>query len=186
MKRALKSGIIVVLAFLIQGSIIPHLEIMGKKPNLLMAVVAIFAVAYTTVVSFGVSALIGILLETLLSTLPGLEIVLYPALGFIASILFGDKSERTVEQEIAAGKTGKNLSAHLRTILAIVFLMTVYEAINLTYVYLSVNTLSVKMILGGVWSVVYTTILTIVVMVPLRIVLGVYGKKKKGTSKTAH
>lgn len=179
MKRVLKAAFLVVLAYLIQGSIMPYLKIFGKSPNLLMSVIAITSVAYTPVMAFGVAALTGILKETLMPTIPGMEVIIYPALGFLATVLFGDKSERKLEQEIAAGKKGQNLPAHLRTLFSVAFLMVIYEIVYLIYVYLAEGLLPVNMVFGALWSVVYTLLLTLVMMLPIRYVLGMYSAFKE-------
>ncbi|NLB90660.1 MAG: hypothetical protein GX786_05520 [Clostridiales bacterium] len=179
MRKILQGSILVVIAYLVQGNILPHFDVFSVTPNLFISVIAISAVAYTKVLAFGVSALIGILVESMLPTLPMLNVIFYPAFGFLASILFGDKSERRREEEIAAGKKGNNLSPHLRTILASVFLSTVFETVHLTYIYLAGAEMTAVLFLKGFWSIAYTLILTLVIMIPLRYALGMYAAFKE-------
>lgn len=188
-RRILQAVLLVLIAHLFQGSVMRYFEIFDIAPNLYVVVIAIASVAYSRFFAFGVSASIGILTECTLAGLIGLNIVFYPALGFLSSILFGDKTERRLEQEIAAGKKGKNLSPHLRTLLSAAFLIAVYELVNLVYVYLSVGDLPIRMIFRGLWSVGYTVLLTGVVMVPLRYAIGMYREfreKRKSKKKVSY
>lgn len=174
LKRIGRVLFMVVFAHLVQGNILRYFEVFDVVPNLYISIIAISTVAYSRFFAFGVAATIAIITESTLAGLPGLNIVFYPSIGFLASIFFGDKSERRLEQEIAAGKLGKNLSPHLRTLLSATFLIFVYELVHLVYIYLSQGALPISMGIRGLWSIGYTVGLTALIMVPLRYFIGVY------------
>ena len=176
MLRILKVFLITFLAYLFQVCVMPYLPIATITANLLIGVIAVVTVAYGRFFAFGSGAMCGILMETMIASIDYLNLIIYPVLGFMGSLVFADKSERRLEQERSMGKAGKNLPAVLRTILCAAMNIAIYEVVNLTYIYLTGVDLTATHLARAFVSIFYTVAVTCIIMLPLRRFFGVWRK----------
>ena len=179
MRKAIRGFLMIFFAYLLQVTAVPDMAVFGVSPNLLISVIAISTVAYSRKAAFCLAAMTGILTETMIPGMPGISIVLYPALGFVGSVIFSDKSERKIEEEIASGKPGKNKNPLLRTLLCAAGIAFVFQVIYVAYAYLVSMDITVNLVLLSLFDVGYTTVLTLVIMIPLRYALGLHRRAKK-------
>ena len=174
MPRTLRAFLLAFVGYLCQVCIMPYLNIGGIKADLLFALIAIATVAYGRFYTFGIASLCGILMEVMVGNVPVLYLVCYPAIGQLGSLIFADKSERRLEQERSQGKPGRNTDPRLRTILCVLFNIAFFEAVHLLFIYLNGVDLGWLHLGRALGSVVYTTAVTIVIMLPVRWLLGMY------------
>lgn len=179
MRKAFHAFLLAILGYFSQVSIMPYLALGGITPNVLLAVIAIATVVYSRFYTFGISAIAGILMEIMTAGVPNFNLVIYPAIGFLGSLLFADKSERRLEQELSVGKKGRNMPAHLRTILCITMNSIIFELIHITFIYLTGVDIGWIHIGRSLWMITYTVGITVVIMIPIRYALGMYSWKIK-------
>ena len=174
MPRTLRAFLLAFIGYLCQVCIMPYLNIGSIKADLLFALIAIATVAYGRFYTFGIACLCGILMEVMMGNVPILYLVCYPAIGQLGSLIFADKSERRLEQERSQGKSGKNTDSHLRTILCALFNIVSFEAIHVLFVYLNGVDLGWIHLGRALGSVAYTVGITVLIMLPVRWLLGMY------------
>ena len=114
----------------------------------------------------------GIIMEIMLPTVSILSLLFYPVSALFCGLLFADRSAAQLQYARSAGKRAKNASPLLRTVLCAMVNTIVYETVNLVYMYLSGADLSSALILRGFTDVFFTTLLTVIIMVPVRKLLG--------------
>ena len=170
--RQLKLILLILLGYLCQVSIMPYLRVGDVTPSLLIAVTAIVTVGYGMLRGLWTGMFYGILMETMLPTVPMLNLLFYPVSALFCSAFFADKSASRLQYERSAGKRGRNISPLLRTVLCAALNITLYEIVNLIYMYLSGAELTFALIQRGLTDVLATTVLTLVIMVPVRKLLG--------------
>lgn len=183
--RQVRILLFAMIAYLIQMSIMPHVRILGVTPSLLFAAVAIVTVCYGKLRGFWVGAFYGMLLETLQPTHVMFSLLLYPVASLLAGVMFADKSARQLEYERSLGKAGRNVTPYLRTPMCALVNVTVYEVVNLTYIYLREGSVFADSIWRGVLNLALTTALTALVMLPVRRMLGFRRIKKKPDDEAA-
>ena len=179
MRRVFRSFLLVMLGYLCQVCIMPYLAIGSITPNLLFSLIAIATVAYGRFYTFGIACVAGILMEVMTGGLPNLNLIAYPAISQLGSLIFADKSERRLEQERSQGKPGTNADARLRTLLCILFDITWFEVIHLLFIYLNGVNLGWTQFGRAFGSVAYTTVATALSMLPVRWLLGMYAKQRR-------
>jgi len=177
MRRVLRAFLLVLLGYLCQVCIMPHLAIGSITPNILFSLIAIATVAYGRFYTFGIACVAGILMEAMVGVLPILYLIIYPAIGELGSLIFADKSERKLEQERSQGKPGTNTDARIRTLFCILFDMACYEAVHLVFIYLNGVDIEWLQIGRALGSIAYTGVVTALTMLPTRWLLGMYSKK---------
>lgn len=176
MRRVLRSFLLVMVGYLCQVCIMPYLAIGSITPNLLFSLIAIVTVAYGHFYTFGVACIAGILMEVMVGGLPNLNLIAYPAISQLGSLIFADKSERRLELERGQGKPGKNMDARLRTLFCVLFDIAWFEFIHLVFIYLNGVSLGWAQFGRALGSIVYTTAVTALIMLPIRWLLGMYAK----------
>lgn len=170
--RQLKLFLLVLAGYLAQVSIMPYLSIGNVTPSLLITVTAIVIVGFGMLRGLWVGAIYGIVTETMLPTVPMLNLLFYPVSALLCSLFFADKSASRLQYERSVGKAGRNRSPMVRTVLCAASNVVIYEIVNLVYMYLSGAEFSLRMIERGLTDVLSTTILTALLMIPLRKFLG--------------
>lgn len=170
--RQLKLFIVVLLGYLLQVSVMPYLAISGVTPSLLFAVIAIVTVGYGKLRAFWVGAFYGIVMETLLPTVKLVNLIFYPVSALLFSILFADRSAAKLQYERSIGKAGRNRNPYLRTVLCAACNVGLFEIINLAYRFLGGTELTWILISRSLTDIIYTCVLTIVIMYPVRKLLG--------------
>ena len=177
-KKGLKFAFLTLLCYLLQSTLSQYLSLWDVAPNLALAIIAVISVAMGRKYTFIMSVAVGYLLEIMLPTLPYINVILYPVCAMLGSLAFSDKSELKLEEARTLGRRTGNLPPHLRTVLCALLSVTVFESVNLLYVYLSGIQLDNGHILRATISILYTTALAGVLQFPIRWWLGVYRLKK--------
>jgi Mg2+/Co2+ transporter CorB len=177
-KKGLKFAFLTLLCYLMQSTLSQYLSLWDVAPNIALAIIAVVSVAMGRKYTFVMSVTVGYLLELMLPTLPYINVILYPVCAMLGSLAFSDKSELKLEEARTLGRRAGNLPPHLRTMLCALVSITVFETVNLMYVYLSGIQLDNGHWSRAVISVVYTTALAGALQFPIRWWLGVYKLKK--------
>ena len=170
--RQIKLMLVVLLGYLTHVCIMPYIQLGDVVPSMLLAVVAIVTVGYGKLRALWVGAFYGIVMETLLPTVPMLNLMFYPVSALLCSVFFADKSAARLQYERSAGKAGRNISPLLRTVMCAAVNTVIYEIVNVAYMYLGGAVLTTAQLGKSLLSVLATTLLTAVVMTPVRKLLG--------------
>lgn len=206
LKKGLKVLLITVLAYLIQVCVMEHLAIAGVMGSVIFAALAILTVSYGKKYTFCASCIIGLMMESMLSNVPALYVIAYPLISMLSAQAFADLNERQRERrtmhssereykrqgkKYASSKLGKTLlkvkdfftkeelPAHLRIPLCAALMDLLFNLVLCVYMYL----IGVEMGFYHVWkvfvSVIYTVIISLMLMVPVRYFLGMYRRRSK-------
>ena len=198
--KFVKITFLVMLFYLVQSTVVPHMKIWGIIPNLYMICAAILTVSYGKKYAFACGAVFGILLEVMLPSLPILNLVIYPALTLLCAQIFADMSEikrellrikiaqRQAESRIIAvggveqkkwyhlnfrRKTADDMEPHLRIFLNALMLTLLYDLVMLAYFALEGVSIGFNHVLRMLQSLLYTA-LWCASMFPARLFLGFY------------
>jgi len=201
--KFLKVLLLVLLYFLLQTALMPHLKIGGIMPNLLMVIIAIMTVSYGKLYAFISGAIVGIILEAMSYSTPLFYLLIYPVLALLCAQVFADMSDikremRRIRQaqrqsEAAAQAQASflkrrrgfrirrdspyDLNAHLRILLNTLMLVALFEGVMLIYVALSGISVTYQHILRAVYTAVYSAACCLT-MFPVRAFLGLYRRKR--------
>lgn len=159
---------LIVFGYLLEVCVIPYFRIGDVSPNLLYAIIGIVTVAYGKLRAFWVGMIYGLLMQIMLPSVSYLNLALYTLTTLFCSFPFADKALKTIEYERATNRTRKELPAWLRTLLCAVLNVLVYEAVNITYIYLGGTEVTFPHIFRGLLDVFLTGLLTLVIMFPVR------------------
>ena len=176
--RQAKLILVILVGYLAHVSIMPYINVSGTSPSLLIATTAIVTVGYGIVHGLWAGMFYGIVMETLLPTVPMLNLLFYPISALLCAVFFADRSEAQLQYARSIGKRGRNISPLLRTVLCAMVNVIIYEIGNLVYMYLSGAVLSPALIQRAMTDVLSTTVLTAVIMIPVRKLLG-FRKKEE-------
>ena len=176
--RQVKLLLVILVGYLGHVSIMPYIDVGGTSPSLLLATTAIVTVGYGIFHGLWVGMFYGIVMETMLPTVPILNLLFYPITALLCAVFFADRSEAQLQYARSIGKRGRNISPLLRTILCAMVNVVIYEIVNLVYMYLSGAELTAALIQRALSDVLATTVLTAVIMVPVRKLLG-FRKKEE-------
>ena len=172
-RRYLILVLLIVFGYLGEVCLMPYIRIFGVTPNLLYVVVGIVTVAYGKLRAFWVGLCFGLLMEIMLPSVPYLYLVLYPVTTLFCSFAFADKPLKTIEYERAVNKKSKELPPWLRTILCTALNVLVFEAVNVTYIYLGGSSLIIGHYFKAFMNVILSTILCLILLFPIRrLILG--------------
>ena len=176
--RQAKLILVILVGYLAHVSIMPYINVSGTSPSLLIATTAIVTVGYGILHGLWAGMFYGIVMETLLPTAPMLNLLFYPISALLCAVFFADRSEAQLQYARSIGKRGRNISPLLRTVLCAMVNVIIYEIVNLVYMYLSGAVLSAALIQRAMTDVLSTTVLTAVIMIPVRKLLG-FRKKEE-------
>lgn len=176
--RQVKLILVILVGYLAHVSIMPYINVSGTSPSLLIATTAIVTVGYGILHGLWAGMFYGIVMETLLPTVPMLNLLFYPISALLCAVFFADRSEAQLQYARSIGKRGRNISPLLRTVLCAMVNVIIYEIVNLVYMYLSGAVLSAALIQRAMTDVLSTTVLTAVIMIPVRKLLG-FRKKEE-------
>ena len=193
-KGQFKFFLVVLLGYLVQVCVMPYFSVGDVTPNLLFAIVAILTVGYGRLRALWAGGFYGIVMETMLSSLSMLNLLLYPLDAVFCSIFFADKSDKKLEEERGIGRTavrkhdlrarlgslgdvvrgapGQNASPYIRTPLCAGMNVMIYEIVNLVYIYLGGTVLVRAHYMRSLTNIALTVLLTMVIMLPVRRFLG--------------
>lgn len=170
--RQVKMFLLLLLGYLTQVCIMPHLQVNSITPNMLAACIALVTVGYGRLRALWAGAFYGILLETFLASVPMLNLLLYPVVALLCSVFFADKSASRLQYERSMGKAGRNISPLLRTVLCAASNALCIEIVNLTYAYLAGAVLTGNAIGRALTCILSTAALAALVMLPARHFMG--------------
>lgn len=170
--RQVQLCLVILLGYLGHVSIMPYLQIGGMNPSLVIAMIAIVTVGYGMLRGLWAGMFYGIVMEIMLPTVPMLNLLFYPVCSLLGGVFFADRSAAQLQYARSIGKRGRNISPLLRTVLCAALIVTAYEIVNLTYMYLSGAELTGALIRRGIVDALATTGLTAVIMIPVRKLLG--------------
>ena len=176
--RQVKLILVILLGYLAHVSVMPYIHLGDVSPSLLIATTAIITVGYGMLRGLWAGMFYGIVMETLLPTVPMLNLLFYPISALLCAVFFADRSEAQLQYARSIGKRGRNISPLLRTVLCAMVNVIIYEIVNLVYMYLSGAVLSAALIQRAMTDVLSTTVLTAVIMIPVRKLLG-FRKKEE-------
>ncbi len=179
MRRVFRAVLLSLIGYLCQVCIMPYFAVGSITPNLMFSLIAIATVAYGRFYSFGIACVLGIISEVMTAGVSNFNLIGYPAIGQLGSLIFADKSERKLEQERSQGKPGMNINPYLRTIMCAFFNIIWFEAVHMLFIYLNGVSLGWIHIGRALGSIVYTVLLCALIMVPVRYLLGMYTKRAK-------
>lgn len=194
---------LILLFYLLQTVVMPHLKVFGIMPNLLMVIIAIMTVSYGKMYAFITGAVIGILLETMGVSTPMFYLIMYPVLAMLWAQPFADMSDvkremrRIREAQRSSEKlefkvpnarrklsfhfrrnSPYDLNAHLRILLNALMLTLSYEVVMMIYIALTGIPITFVHISRTFNTLVYTAICCIF-MFPIRAFLGLYRRRRR-------
>ena len=177
-KKGIKFAILTLVCYLLESTVANYISVWDVAPNIALAIIAVVTVAMGRKYTFFISLTVGYLLEIMLPSLSYINLILYPVCAMLGALAFSDKSERKLEEARSTGRKVGNLPAHLRTILCALLSASVFESVNLFYIYLNGIQLGGGHYQRALISVVYTTLLAALLQFPIRWWLGIYKLKK--------
>ena len=167
-RRYLVLIFLTVFGYLLQVCVMPYVRIGGVSPNLLFVVIGIVTVAYGKLRAFWVGVTHGLLMQIMVPSVSYLNLGIYTISTLFCSFPFADKPLKTLEYDRAVNRTRKELPAWVRTVFCAMLNTLVYEAVNITYVYITGISLTAAHIFRGVLAVVLTGVLTLLLAFPVR------------------
>ena len=167
-RRYLVLLFLVPLGYLFEVCVMPYVKIGGVSPNLLYAVIGIITVAYGKLRAFWVGMIYGLLMQIMLPSVSYMNLALYSLSTLFCSFAFADKPLKTIEYERATNRSRKELPPWLRTILCAALNTLIYEAVNVTFLYIDGAELTGAHIFRAILDVVLTAILTLILLFPIR------------------
>ena len=178
LSRQIKLLLVILLGYLCQVCLMPYFRVGSVTPSLIIAVTAIVTVGYGLLRGLWTGMFYGIVMEIMLPTVPILNLLFYPISALFCALFFADRSEAQLQYRRSIGHRGRNISPLLRTVMFALVNVTVYEIVNLVYMYLSGASITAALIQRGLTDVLATTALTALIMVPVRKLLG-FRKKEE-------
>lgn len=167
-RRYLSFALLVAAGYLGEVCVIPEIRIFGLTANLLYVIIGIITVAFGKLRAFWVGMIYGILMEIMLPSVTYLHLVLYPITTLFCSFAFADKPIKTLEYERAMNRKQKEVPAWLRTVLCTGLNTLIFEAVNLTYIYLGGSALTFSHFLKAFGNVALTALTCLVLLFPAR------------------
>ena len=201
LKRAMKVLIVTLLAYLFQACAMKYLTVRGIQGSVVFAVLAIIIVSCGKKYAFCASCLIGMMTECMVSSVPALYVIAYPVITMFAAQSFADMSDRQLERRrviiesrqvrISEGKGKDHWWQHfmpryrdsdlppvVRIPLCAALMSLLLDTVLCAYMYLIGEELSMVHAARILTAALYTMGLALILMVPLRFVLGMYRRAK--------
>lgn len=184
LKRGLKAFLLALLAYLFQVCVMQHLSILGMSASLLFTVLAILTVSYGKKYAFCAACIIGMLMESMLANVPAMYVIAYPVITMLCAQKFADMTDRQRERRrmLTQGRRRMregDLPAHLRILLCACLMDLILNVAFCIYFYLIGVDISLYHIGKIIGNSLYTGVLTLLLMVPIRYFLGMYPRRKK-------
>ena len=184
LKRGLKAFLLVLAAYLIQVCVMKHLSLSGVSGSVLFAVLSVLTVSYGKKYAFCAACIIGMLMESMLANVPAMYVIAYPVITMLCAQKFADMTDRQRERRrmLAQGRRKMregDLPAHLRILLCACLMDLILNIAYCIYFYLIGVDISLYHAGRIIGNALYTGAITLILMVPLRIFLGMYPRRKK-------
>lgn len=172
-RRYLCLVLLIVLGYLCEVCVMPYIRFFDVTPNLLFIVIGIITVAYGKLRAFWAGLAFGLLMEIMLPSVTYLNLILYPVSTLFCSFAFADKPIKTIEYEKAMNRQKKELPPWVRTVLCTALNTLIYEAVNVTYIYLGGSALTAGHFLKALADIILTSLFCLILLFPIRrIILG--------------
>ncbi len=97
-KRPLKVVLLTLLSYLIDVCLMPRLAVSGIVGSASFAAISVITVSYGRKAAFCSGAIIGILMETMLSSVPVFYLVSYPIISMLCAQWYADLTDRQRER----------------------------------------------------------------------------------------
>ncbi len=159
---------IVCLGYLLQVCVMPYFEIFGITPSIMFPIMAIVTVCFGRLSATWIGVFYGLVMESMQANVTMLNLLIYPVTALLTCALFSDKSQQQLEYERGIGKAGRNTNPLIRTPACAAVASAVYETVNVAYIYLRGADITGINILRALVAVVINTLLTVVIMFPVR------------------
>ena len=156
--------------------VMPYVKFFGVSPNLLYVIIGIITVAYGKLRVFWVGLIYGLLMQIMLPSVTLLNLALYSLTTLFCSFAFADKPLKTIEYERAVNHRRKELRPWLRSVLCTLLNTFIYETVQITYIYLDGNVLTVSPFMRGLADIIGTGLLCLLLVFPLR--FAIFGRRR--------
>lgn len=180
MRKALVALLLTLFAYLMQVCTMPYLLLGGIAGSILFAVIAILTVSCGKKYTFCSSLLIGMLMETMQASINALYIIAYPAIAMLCAQFFADMNDRQRERRRTSSvkRRQDDLPALLRIPLCAFVMSFIMSVILGAYAYLTGIEIAWMHIARAFLSAFYTSAITVLIMLPCRLALGMYRRRK--------
>ena len=190
--KGLKVLFLTLFAYLFQACAMQYLTFGSVAASIPFVTLAVFTVSLGKKYTFCASCIIGIFTECMLSNIPVMYLVAYPIIAMLCAQAFADKSERQREKQLEKKmnrKTGKgrplfsrwgqrDLPAHVRIPLCAMMMDLIWHVVMCIYMYLIGVDITGTHFSRMFYGVMYTGAAAVVLMIPMRLFLGMYKRKK--------
>lgn len=189
--KGLKVLFLTLFAYLFQACAMQYFAAGGVTASLPFVVLAVFVVSLGKKYAFCASCIIGICAECMLANIPVLYLLAYPVITMLCAQLFADLTERQRERRLNDHK-GKNIFSRLRQKempalmripLCALLMDLIWHTVMCVYMYLIGVELDFGHFSRLFRAVLYTGVLTILLMLPLRAFLGMYRRPRRKKKK---
>ena len=181
--RQVKLFAFILCGYLMQVCVMPYFKIGPITPNMMVATIAIVTVGYGRLRALWTGLIYSLLLITFLSSMPMIDLLLYPISALLFSVFCADKTASRLQYERSIGKAGRNISPLLRTVVCAFLNAVAVEFVNLVYTYLLGATFTATAFSRALTCVLCTTALTALIMLPARRLLGFRKPEPEGTQE---
>lgn len=201
LKRALKALIVTLLAYLVQVCVMKYLTFQGIHGSVVFAALAVIIVSCGKKYAFCASCLIGMMMECMAASVPVLYVIAYPVITMFIAQSFADMTDRQLERRqmiiegfrvrVSEGKVKEHwwqrfmlryrdsdLPPIVRIPVSATLMDLLMNAVLAVYMYLIGEELTGTHLWRILISMLYTAALSLILMVPLRWILGMYRKRK--------
>ena len=165
--------LLIMFGYLLHVCFMPYIKVLGVTPNILYVNIAIITVAYGKLRAFWAGTIYGLLTQIMCPSVSYLNLALYTLTTLFCSFAFADKPIKTIEYERAVNRRRKEIPAWLRTLLCATLNITIYEIIQVTYIYIGGSPITSGHILRAFADILLTSLLALLLMFPVRrLILG--------------
>lgn len=180
--KGLKVLLLTFAAYLIQACVMQYLSIAGVVGSVLFAWLAILTVSCGKKYTFCASCLIGILMESMLANVKGMYVIVYPAIAMLCAQIFADMSDSQRQKRQQRAKKRfrlpeNDLPVVVRIPCCAAMMDLILSIVLCAYLYLIGVEITFLHVQRVVLSALYTGALALLLMKPLRRILGMARRK---------
>lgn len=180
--RQIRLLLVVFIGYLFHVTVMTQLDT-TVSINLPLVILSVVIVGYPRYKAFWVGAVYGILLETMVPGVKLLNLVFYPICAMLMSLFFTDKSAARLQYDMSNHRRGRNRSVYLRMPLCALCAALLYEAVSIIYIAMSSAELTSAFFTRALTDALMTTLTAVVLMWPLRRLLGFGAPVSKAMAK---
>ena len=181
-RKKIRLLLVVFIGYLFHVTVMTQLDT-TVSINLPLVILSVVIVGYPRYKAFWVGAVYGILLETMVPGVKLLNLVFYPICAMLMSLFFTDKSAARLQYDMSNHRRGRNRSVYLRTPLCALCAALLYEAVSIIYIAMSSAELTSAFFTRALTDALMTTLTAVVLMWPLRRLLGFGAPVSKAMAK---